>query len=136
VGSAKDLAVRWIDAITRHDLGAVVACFDPDYRDEAPARVGEVVAGSDQVRRNFERLFADLSGLRAEILSLAEQGDEVWLEWRMEGRRADGSEMRFVGVNIFGIEKDRFVSGRIYTELVRDAGGLKAQVERMSGGGS
>jgi len=133
VGEGADVAARWIRALNDHDIEAAVSCFDERYRDEAPARRGETVAGRAQVRRNFERLFAGLSGLEAEVLSLAEQGDEVWLEWRMEGRRADGSEMRFVGVNIFRVEAGALVSGRIYTELERDAGDVEAQVERMTG---
>lgn len=82
-GEGADVATRWIRALNDHDLEAAVSCFDEGYRDEAPARRGEVVSGRDEVRRNFERLFADLSRLRAEVLSLAEQGNEVWLEWRI-----------------------------------------------------
>ncbi|WP_426997448.1 hypothetical protein [Pseudarthrobacter sp. N5] len=56
------------------------------------------------------------------------------MEWRMEGRRRDGSRMEFVGVNIFEVENGQFRSGRIYTELVRDAGGIDAQIDRMAAG--
>jgi hypothetical protein len=41
--------------------------------------------------------------------------------------------MEFVGVNIFEVDEERFRSGRIYTELVRDAGGVEQQVARMTG---
>jgi hypothetical protein len=61
-----------------------------------------------------------------------EDGETVWLEWRMQGTRPDGSSMTFVGVNIFDIADDMLARGRIYTELVRDAGGVDAQVERMT----
>ena len=40
--------------------------------------------------------------------------------------------MEFVGVNIFGVRDQHFVWGRIYTELVREAGGIEAQIERMT----
>lgn len=40
--------------------------------------------------------------------------------------------MEFVGVNIFEVEDDQFQSGRIYTELVREAGGVEQQLERMT----
>jgi hypothetical protein len=50
----------------------------------------------------------------------------------MQGTRPDGSSMTFVGVNIFGVADGRLAWGRIYTELVRDAGGVDAQVERMT----
>jgi hypothetical protein len=40
--------------------------------------------------------------------------------------------MEFVGVNIFEVEDDQLRSGRFYTELVRDAGGVEQQLERMT----
>jgi hypothetical protein len=39
-------------------------------------------------------------------------------------------------VNIFGVQDDRLGWGRIYTELVRDAGGIDAQIKRMTRGNS
>ena len=59
---------HWIAAIDDGDLEAIVACFDPRYKDEAPARRGEHVRGDDQVRENFVRLHQDLAELRAELL--------------------------------------------------------------------
>lgn len=127
-----EVAARWTHALSEHDLEAAVACFHPEYRDHAPARRGEVVEGREQVRANFARLFADVPDLRAELLSAAEERDTVWMEWRMWGTRPDGTPMEFVGVNIFEVEDDQFHSGRIYTEVVRDAGGVEQQLERMT----
>lgn len=127
-----EVAARWTHALSEHDLEAAVACFHPEYRDHAPARRGEVVEGRERVQANFARLFADLPDLRAELLSAAEEHDTVWMEWRMWGTRSDGTPMEFVGVNIFEVEDDQFRSGRIYTELVRDAGGVEQQLERMT----
>lgn len=132
----QDVAARWIRAMTEHNLDGATACFHPNYRDEAPARRGEIVNGRDQVRRNFERLFRDVPNLRAELLATAGSGDTVWMEWRMSGSRRDGSQLEFAGVNIFELEGDQFVRGRIYTELVRDAGGVDAQLDRMTRGQS
>jgi ketosteroid isomerase-like protein len=129
-----EVAARWIGAMNEHDLDAVVECFHPQYRDHAPARRGEVVEGRDQVRANFARLFGDIADLRAELLSAVQEGKTVWMEWRMSGTRPDGTPMEFVGVNIFEVDEDRFCSGRIYTELVRDAGGLEQQLARMTRG--
>jgi ketosteroid isomerase-like protein len=133
VGDGTDVVARWIQALNDRDIDAAVSCFHERYRDEAPARRGEILSGRDEVRLNFERLFGALSDLRAEIRSVAEREDEVWLEWRMDGRRADGTPMGFVGVNIFTVADGAFTSGRIYTELERDAGGVDAQIDRMTG---
>lgn len=58
------------------------------------------------------------------------------MEWRMFGTRRDGTPMEFVGVNIFGVQDQQFVWGRIYTELVRDDGGIETQIQRMTKGES
>lgn len=130
----KDLAHRWIAAINAHDLDGVVDCFHPDYVDEAPARPGEAVRGSEEVRTNFGKILQDLTNVRADLLALVRDQDEVWIEWRLHGSRLDGSPMEFRGVNIFGVRDGRFASGRIYTELVREAGGIDAQIARMTRG--
>jgi hypothetical protein len=62
------------------------------------------------------------------------EGDTVWMEWRLHGTRRDGTPFEFVGVNIFGVRDQQFVWGRIYTEVVRDSGGIDAQFERMTKG--
>lgn len=125
---------RWVRAINEHDLDAIVACFAEDYEDEAPARPGEVVQGRGQVRTNFEQLLRTIPHIRAELRTTVDQGETVWMEWRMHGRRTDGTWMEFVGVNIFEVAGGVLRRGRIYTELVREAGGLDAQVQRMTTG--
>lgn len=53
-----------------------------------------------------------------------------------KGTRRDGTLLEFVGVNIFRVKDGRFRSGRIYTEIVREAGGIDAQINRMAKGNS
>jgi limonene-1,2-epoxide hydrolase len=125
---------RWVRALTDHDLEAAVACFASEYRDRAPARLGEEVIGREQVRANFAALFASISDLRAELLGRVVDGTTVWMEWRMSGTRTDGTPMEFVGVNIFEVDGGVFTKGRIYTELVHDRGGIDSQVDRMTHG--
>jgi len=131
---SSDVVKRWIQGISAHDLDQVAGCFAVGYEDEAPARRGEFVRGRDQVRQNFERFFTSMPDVHSELRGTIDQGDTVWMEWSMEGTRPDGTRMEFVGVNIFEVKNDSFVSGRIYTELIRDAGGLDAQIERMASG--
>jgi ketosteroid isomerase-like protein len=134
--SPKAVVERWIQTINRHDLEGVVACFAPDYRDEAPARRGESVHGQDHVRANFAALFRDIPDLRADLRGAVVSGESVWMEWRLYGSRTNGTPFEFAGVNIFGVQDDRLIWGRIYTELVRDAGGIDSQIERMTKGGN
>lgn len=128
----RQLAQRWTRALTDHDLDAAVSCFAPDYQDKAPARRGEAVVGRDEVRANFAALFQSIPDLRADLLSAVADDDTVWVEWRMSGIRADDTAMEFAGVNIFDVADGCFVRGRIYTELVRDTGGIDAQIDHMT----
>lgn len=128
------VAQRWITSLSAHDLEAAVDCFDAAYVDEAPARRGESVQGQDSVRRNLSMLLSDLPDLTANISRTVADGDDVWMEWSMRGTRRDGTLLEFVGVNIFQVKDGRFRSGRIYTEIVRDAGGIDAQINRMTKG--
>ena len=130
------VAQRWVTSLSAHDLEAAVDCFDAAYVDEAPARRGESVQGQDSVRRNFNMLLSDLPDLTANISRTVADGDDVWMEWSMRGTRRDGTLLEFVGVNIFQVKDGRFRSGRIYTEIVRDAGGIDAQINRMAKGNS
>jgi ketosteroid isomerase-like protein len=132
----REVASRWTQAVTAHDLEAAVGCFAPDYRDEAPARRGESVQGQGKVRKDFAALFQDIPDLRADLIGSVRDGDTVWMEWRMYGTRREGTAFEFAGVNIFGVHDEQFVWGRIYTELVREAGGIEAQSRRMTQGDS
>ena len=94
--------------------------------------LGEFVDGNQKVRANFAELFQGIPDVRAELLRTVSDDDSVWIERRLHGTRRDGTPMEFAGVNIFGVRDDRFVWGRIYTELVRDTGGITVQIERMT----
>lgn len=63
----------------------------PDTRDESPGPAGEHVRGDDQVRENFVRLHRDLAELRTELVDCLVQGSNVCIEWRLRGRREDGT---------------------------------------------
>jgi ketosteroid isomerase-like protein len=128
-----EVAESFVAAISRHDPDAVARCFAEDYEDEAPARRGEVVQGRDEVRANFARMFTSMPDVTATIIRLVEREDEAWIEWRLTGTRDDRTTLDFVGVNVFGVADGAFRWGRIYTELVRDAGGIEAQLARMTG---
>lgn len=54
------LVARLCRATNAHDLEAVVACFAPDYRNETPAHPERGFTGSDQVRKNWQQIFATI----------------------------------------------------------------------------
>src|SRR5260370_37457671 len=90
-------------ATNDHDLAALVACFAPGYRNETPAHPRRGFTGREQVRRNWEQIFAAIPDLTAALLHSAVDGDTVWTEWEHRGTRPDGSAHLMRGVVIFGV---------------------------------
>ena len=113
---------RLTAATNGHDLDALVDCFTPDYRNETPAHPAQGFTGRDQVRRNWEHIFAVMPGLTARVLRSSCDGDVVWSEWEMTGRRPDGNAMQMVGVIVFGVRDGRFSWARFYLEPVQAGG--------------
>lgn len=119
-------------AVVDHDLEAVVECFAPDYRNETPAHPGRGFEGRDQVRTNWQRLFAGVPDITADVLRADVIGHTIWSEWEMRGTRPDGLPHLMRGVIIFGLADDRAQWARFYLEPV-DAGdgGVDAAIGRI-----
>ena len=52
-------------ATNAHDVDEVVACFAPDYRNATPAHPERGFTGREQVRRNWEQIFAAIPNVTA-----------------------------------------------------------------------
>ncbi len=127
-----ELVERLRQSVDAHDLDAVVACFTDDYRNETPAHPGRGFEGREQVRTNWQRIFAGVPNIRARVLRMAVAGDAVWSEWEMGGTRPDGVPQMLRGVVIFGVAGSKFGWARFYLEPV-DAGegGVDAAVGKI-----
>ena len=113
---------RLVTAASDRDLDALAGCFAPDYRNETPAHPAQGFTGRDQVRRNWEQIFAVMPDLTVRVLRSACDGDVVWSEWQMTGTRPDGVAMQMAGVVIFGVRGDQFAWARFYLEPVQAGG--------------
>jgi ketosteroid isomerase-like protein len=132
-GAASVLA-RVERAANAHDVNALVACFAPDYRNDTPVHPERSFTGREQVRRNWEQIFAAIPDLTAKVLRSAVNGDEVWSEWEHRGTRPDGSAHVMRGVVIFGTSHGVVTSGRFYLEPVQEGGGnVDAAVRQQLG---
>ena len=132
-GAAGTLA-RLEGATNAHDVNAVVACFAADYRNETPAHPERGFTGREQVRRNWEQIFAAIPNITAKVLRSAVNGDEVWSEWEHRGTRHDGSAHLMRGVIIFGLGNELLTWARFYLEPVQEGGGnVDAAVRRQVG---
>lgn len=128
----KALVERLRQSVNAHDLDTVVACFSDGYRNETPAHPGRGFEGREQVRTNWQRIFAGVPNIRARVLRTAVAGDIVWSEWEMGGTRPDGVPQLLRGVVIFGVAGSHLDWARFYLEPV-DAGegGVDAAVGKI-----
>ena len=109
-------------AVSDRDLAALVACFAAGYRNETPAHPQRGFTGREQVRRNWEQIFAAIPDLTAEVLHIVVDGDTVWTEWEHRGTRPDGSRHLMRGVIIFGVTDGLASWARFYLEPVTEDG--------------
>lgn len=131
------LVERLRAATNDHDLEALVDCFSADYRNETPAHPERGFTGREQVRRNWEQIFAAIPDITADVLDCVVDGDTAWTEWEHRGTRPDGTAHLMRGVVIFGIADGRANWARFYLEPVQEGGGtVDAAVRRQvtSGG--
>jgi ketosteroid isomerase-like protein len=109
---------RLLQATNDHDVGALVACFADDYENETPVHPARGFRGREQVRRNWEQIFAFVPDLRAEVSRSAVEGEIAWTEWEMSGTRRDGTAHHMRGVVIFAIRDGAAQWARFYLEPV------------------
>jgi ketosteroid isomerase-like protein len=109
---------RLRDATNAHDLDALVDCFAESYRNETPAHPGRGFTGREQVRANWQQIFAAVPDLTAAVQHSVTNGEEIWSEWEMRGTRPDGSPHLMRGVIIFGVSAGRASWARFYLEPV------------------
>ena len=128
------VVTRLHEALNRHDLDALVACFAPDYRSEQPAHPTRAFGGYAQVRTNWAAFFAGVPDFRAELLGAASAGDVVWSEWAWSGHRGDGSALDLRGVIVMGVADDRIHWARLYMEETeQDGADIDATMRRLAG---
>lgn len=130
-----DMVDRLVAATNAHDIEALVGCFAEDYSNETPLHPARSFRGREQVRRNWEQIFAFVPDVRAEVLHRALDGDTAWTEWHMSGTRRDGTAHEMRGVIVFGVSDSLAQWARFYLEPV-DEGvatadeAVRAQVAR------
>lgn len=128
------LIERLKDAVNRHDLDSLAACFAHDFLNETPVHPARSFHGREQVRRNWAQIFAGVPDIKAEVLRTSVDQGSAWTEWEMRGTRRDGALHLMRGVSIFGVGDDHFTSARFYLEPVEEGGpAVDAAVRRAVG---
>ena len=118
--SPKVVFERMIQALNRHDLEAMVACYAPDYRSEQPFHPERNFVGPAGVRKNWSFFFTTIPDIQIEILGEVEEGDTVWAELHFHGTQTDGKKHAVRGVTLQGIQADQIIWARMYIETVQE----------------
>lgn len=122
---------RLVKATNAQDLDAMVGCFSADYVNEAPAHPVRNFTGNEQVRLNWQQIFAFVPDIEVETLATAADGDNVWSEWSMRGTRRDGQAHEMAGVIIFAVDGDLITRARFFLEPVeRTSGDVNDAIRR------
>ena len=121
MASAAAVVDRLLEATNAHNLDALVGCFAGDYVNETPAHPARGFQGNNQVRKNWEQIFASVPDLKAAILDRAISGDNAWTEWDMRGTRGDGTAHHLAGVIVFGVRDGQIASTRFFLEPVDES---------------
>jgi len=130
MGDPQQFIERLEQATNAHDLEGVVACFAVDYHNETPAHPARGFVGRDQVRTNWEQIFAFVPDVQSRVLHQVVDGDTIWSEWEMTGTRGDGSAHHLRGVILFGVDGVTAQWARFYLEPVDEGPGGVNQAVR------
>ncbi|MCA4134950.1 nuclear transport factor 2 family protein [Arthrobacter sp. M4] len=125
---------RLLEATNKHDLEALAECFSPGYVNETPAHPLRGFTGRDQVRSNWEQLFAAVPDIKARLLDHSVSGNRIWTEMTLTGNRRDGVMHDLTGVIVFEVDNDALISGaRFFLEPVeRHSGDINEAIARIT----
>jgi ketosteroid isomerase-like protein len=124
-----EMTNRMLSAMNAHDLDAFVDCFAADYDSQQPAHPNRAFRGSDQVRKNWQGVFAGIPDFTADLLLSAEIAEGVEIsEWRWLGTHRDGSPFGMQGMVVTGVRGNLIAWQRLYVEPIERGG---ADIDQM-----
>ncbi|MCO8277712.1 nuclear transport factor 2 family protein [Actinoplanes sp. TRM 88003] len=107
---------RLVDAINAHDLDAIAATFASDFTSVWPAHPARSFDGPQNVRKNWEFIFAQFPDIRIAVTGSVESADEFWGEFHYV--RPGAADLR--GVIIIKVRGDEIVESRFFMEEVEE----------------
>ena len=125
---------RLVIAVNAHDFDAAASVVHQNYRSEQPTHPGRAFVGRDQMRANWQAMFAGIPDFHAEVVRSVCDGDTIWSEWHWAGTQDSGQPFEMRGVTLFEIAGDHVVAGRLYLENIeREMVDIDQAVENLSG---
>ena len=111
--------IRWsFDQLNNRDISALRELWSADVVVRLPDRT---CRGVDEVAGYFVETFAAVPDMRLEVVSIVEQGDDVFAQWRLTGTH-DGPVQGIEGtgkpIELDGIDHFVLRAGRIVSNFV------------------
>jgi steroid delta-isomerase-like uncharacterized protein len=119
--------VRWaFEAINQHDLSPLGQFWTEETVERFPDRTCH---GADEIVQYFEDVFAAIPDFRMELKAIAEQGDDVFAQWRLTGTHrgtlmgieATNKPLEIDGMDHFVIREQRMVSNFVVFDQMQYA---------------
>jgi len=125
--SNADLVRRLFDRLNAHDVTSLRELWAPDGVERSPDRE---CRGVEEIAAYFTAVFAAVPDYRLDIEALAEQGDEVFVRWRMTGTHtgngfqgldATGKAIALDGIDHISVRDGRLVSNFVVFDQMQFA---------------
>jgi steroid delta-isomerase-like uncharacterized protein len=119
--------IRWaFEQLNRRDISALRQLWDDETVQRFPDRT---CRGRDEIAAYFEEAFAAIPDWNMQALSIAEDGDEVFAHWHLEGTHqgpllgieATGRKLAVDGMDHFVLRDGRVVSNFIVFDQMQYA---------------
>ena len=111
--------IRWsFEQLNRRDVSALRELWSADIVLRFPDRTCH---GVDEVAGYFVETFAAVPDMRLEVVSIVEQGDDVFAQWRLTGTHngpVQGIEATGKPIELDGVDHFVLRDGRIVTNFV------------------
>jgi steroid delta-isomerase-like uncharacterized protein len=111
--------IRWsFEQLNRHDTSGLRELWSDDVVERFPDRTCRNI---DEVESYFQDTFAALPDLRLEVVSIVEQGDDVFARWKLTGTHqgpVQGIEGTGKAIELDGIDHFVLRDGRIVSNFV------------------
>jgi steroid delta-isomerase-like uncharacterized protein len=119
--------VRWaFEMLNQHDVTALRQFWTSDTVERFPDRT---CRGPEEIARYFEDAFAAIPDFHMEVLTIAEQGEDVFVHWRLTGTHGGpllgieptGKKLAIDGMDHFVVRDGKVVSNFVVFDQMQYA---------------
>jgi predicted ester cyclase len=119
--------IRWaFEMLNQHDVGPLKQFWTADTVERFPDRTCH---GPDEIAAYFEEIFAAIPDFHMEVLTLVEQGEDIFVQWRftgthrgtLQGIAPTGKPLAVDGIDHFVIRDGVVVSNFVVFDQMQHA---------------